>query len=68
VAIQESWRSEMNEELMIAMATSVILASIKNPAKKAALKKAMLKIYKTIGTVYAGDPDFQAVSGTATVA
>jgi hypothetical protein len=56
----------MNEELIIAMATSVILASVKNPAKKATLKKAMLKIYTTIGTMYAGDPDFQALSGSAT--
>jgi hypothetical protein len=55
----------MNEELIIAMATSVILASVKNPAKKATLKKAMLKIYTTIGTMYAGDPDFQAASGAS---
>ena len=53
----------MDENLIIAMATSVILASVKNPAKKASLKKAMLKIYTTIGTMYAGDPDFQAASG-----
>jgi uncharacterized membrane protein len=58
----------MNEELLIAMATSVILSTVKNPAKKASLKKAMLKIYKTIGTVYAGDPDFQAVTGSASAA
>jgi len=43
---------------------SVILSSVKNPSKKASLKKAMLKVYKTIATVYAGDPDFQAVSAT----
>ncbi len=55
----------MNEEIIIAMATSVILSSVKNPSKKASLKKAMLKIYKTIGTVYAGDPDFQAFSATS---
>ena len=54
----------MNEELIIGMAMSVILSSVKNPSKKASLKKAMLKVYKTIGTVYAGDPDFQAVSAT----
>ncbi len=53
----------MDENLIIAMATSVILATVKNPAKKAALKKVMLKLYTTIGTMYAGDPDFQAASG-----
>jgi len=54
----------MNEEFIIGMAMSVILSSVKNPTKKASLKKAMLKIYKTIGMVYASDPDFQALSGT----
>jgi hypothetical protein len=53
----------MNEELIIAMATSIILASVKNPEKKAKLKKAMAKIYKTIGTTYFGDPEFQALTG-----
>ena len=55
----------MNEELIIAMATSVILASVKNPAKKATLKKVMLKLYTTIGNMYAGDPDFQAAGGAS---
>jgi uncharacterized membrane protein len=54
----------MPEEMIITMATAVILSAVKSPAKKASLKKAMLKIYKSIGTVYAGDPDFQAASST----
>ena len=53
----------MNEELIIAMATSIILASVKNPEKKAKLKKAMAKIYTTIGNTYSGDPEFQALTG-----
>jgi len=48
----------MNEDLLISMAASIILSTIKNPGKKAALKKVMLKIYATIGSVYKGDPDF----------
>ena len=54
-----------NEELLIAMATSIILASVKNPEKKTKLTKAMAKIYKTIGTAYLGDPEFQALTGGA---
>jgi hypothetical protein len=53
----------MNEELIIAMATSVILASIKNPEKKAKLRKAMAKIYTTIGNTYSSDPEFQLLTG-----
>lgn len=48
----------MDSDLLISMAASVILASVKNKAKKAKLKAVMLKIYKTIGSMYAGDPDF----------
>ncbi len=47
------------DELIIQMAITIILSTVKNPAKKAELKKAMLKIRNTINTVYAGDPDFQ---------
>ena len=53
----------MNEELIIAMATSVILATVKNPEKKSKLKKAMAKIYTTIGNTYFSDPEFQALTG-----
>ena len=53
----------MNEELIVSMATSVILASVKNPEKKSKLKKAMAKIYTTIGNTYFGDPEFQALTG-----
>jgi len=53
----------MNEELIVSMATSVILASVKNPEKKSKLKKAMAKIYTTIGNTYLGDAEFQALTG-----
>lgn len=58
----------MNEELIISMATAIVLSAVKNPTKKAALKKVMLKIYKSIGTAYFGDPDFQAASSSFSVA
>lgn len=47
------------EDLWIAMGISIILESIKNPAKKAKLKKAMLKVRNAINAAYTGDPDFQ---------
>ena len=55
----------MKEELIISMATSAILASVKKPEKKTKLKKAMAKIYTTIGNTYFGDPEFQALTGGA---
>lgn len=48
----------MNEDLIITMAVSVVIASVKNPQKKTKMKKAMLKIYQVIKQAYAGDPDF----------
>lgn len=46
------------EDMIITMALSIILATIKNPAKKASLKAVMLKIRNAINVSYAGDPDF----------
>ena len=46
------------EELIIQMAITIVLSTVKNPAKKAQLKKTMLKIRNTINMTYAGDPDF----------
>lgn len=45
--------------LIINMALAIIFSTIKNPAKKAELKGAMLKLRNAINTLYAGDPDFQ---------
>lgn len=47
------------DDLIISMAISVILSTIKNPKKKLELKRAMLKIRNTINLAYASDPDFQ---------
>lgn len=46
------------EDMLITMGISLILAAIKNPTKKAAPKKAMLKVRNSINAAYAGDPDF----------
>lgn len=46
-------------DFWITMGTTAILTSIKNPEKRAGLKKIMLKIYTSIKAAYAGDPDFQ---------
>lgn len=46
------------EDLIIGMAASIIISSVKNPSSKAKLKAVMLKIYRTIGGIYSGDPDF----------
>jgi hypothetical protein len=49
----------MDIEMMVGMAASIILNAIKGPQKKAKLKAVLLKVYKTIKTTYANDPDFQ---------
>lgn len=46
------------EDMIITMALSIILLTVKNPAKKASLKAVMLKLRNAINNVYAGDPDF----------
>ena len=49
----------MDEDLIIAMATTIVLSTIKNPAKKTKIKKAMAKIVRSILGAYAGDAEFQ---------
>jgi hypothetical protein len=44
------------EDYIIAMAVTIVLATIKNPSKKAKLKSAMQKIYNAIGAAY---PEFK---------
>jgi len=46
------------EDFLLAMGISVLLQVIKNPDKKAAVKKQMLKVFNAIKANYAGDPDF----------
>lgn len=49
----------MDFDFWITMGTAAILAAIKNPDRRASLKKVMLKIRNAINANYAGDPDFQ---------
>lgn len=52
----------MNDMLLnmgISFVLTAIKESVKNPEKKESLRKAFLKIYRSIGTLYAGDPDFE---------
>lgn len=50
-------------DYLIHMAIALVLAAIneavKNPMRKAALKRAMLKVRNQINLLYAGDEDFQ---------
>ena len=48
-----------NLDIFVTLGISAILASIKNPAKAANLKKAMLKVFNAIKAAYPNDPDFQ---------
>lgn len=54
------------ESILLDMGVSFVLsalkAAVKNPARKAELKKVMLKIYTVIGTVFADDSDFANAS------
>lgn len=47
------------EDILIQWGITAVLAAIKNPAKKESLKKAMLKVFRSIRIAYADDPDFQ---------
>ena len=47
------------DQMIISMALAILLETIKNPTKKTTMKKAFLKVYQTIKTAYADDPDFQ---------
>jgi hypothetical protein len=47
------------DELLINAGFSWLLATVKNPQKKATFKKAFLKLFNAIKFAYANDPDFQ---------
>lgn len=47
------------EDLLINLGITLILSAIKNPAKKDALKRAMLKVRNAINAAYVDDPAFQ---------
>lgn len=46
------------DDLVISMAIAVVLSVIKNPDKKAKLKKALLKVRNQINFAYKNDPEF----------
>lgn len=48
----------MDYSFWITMGTAAILASIKSEESRLRFKKIMLKIYRSIGDAYMGDPDF----------
>ncbi len=47
------------DDFVINMGLSALFLALKNPAKLAGLKKAMLKLRNAINLAYASDPDFQ---------
>lgn len=47
------------EDILINLGISAILSAVKNPAKAATMKKALLKVRNAINAAFAGDPDFQ---------
>lgn len=46
-------------DLGISAVLTALRESVKNPAKKAAVKKVMLKIKTQIDLIFADDPDFK---------
>lgn len=51
------------EEILINPGVSALLTAIKNPKKKATMKRVFLKVFKTIRQTFSNDPDFQKVVG-----
>jgi hypothetical protein len=49
----------MDWQMIISMFAAVFLSSLKDPKKKAKIKSVALKIFTSIKTAYASDPDFQ---------
>lgn len=47
-------------DLLISMAVNVLIESVKNPAKKAQMRKAVLKVLRTLLQTYGSDPEFIA--------
>jgi len=46
-------------DMALAIVFSVLKQVVKNPERKAALKRALLKLRNTIDAAYAGDADFE---------
>lgn len=47
------------DDLFIQLGITAILQAVKNEAKRAQLKKALLKVRNAINMAYANDPDFK---------
>lgn len=48
----------MNLDILLSIGVTILLGSIKNPESKARVRKIALKVYTSIKTAFAGDPDF----------
>jgi hypothetical protein len=46
------------EDILLAMGISVLLNAVKDPNKKAKIRKQMLKVFNAIKAAFSGDPDF----------
>jgi hypothetical protein len=51
------------EEVLANLGISYLLTTIKNPKKKATMKKVFLKVFAAIWNQFSNDADFKAVVG-----
>lgn len=49
----------MNFDMLLSLGITILLTYIKNPEKRAEIKKVALKVRNSINAAYASDPDFQ---------
>lgn len=47
-------------DLLISMAVAAVIDAVKDPSKKKKVRVAMLKVFRTIGDVYADDEELLA--------
>lgn len=47
-------------DLLISMAVAAVIDAVKDPSKKKKVRAAMLKVFRTIGDVYADDEELLA--------
>jgi UDP-N-acetyl-D-mannosaminuronic acid transferase (WecB/TagA/CpsF family) len=52
-------------DLGISAVLSALKQAVKNPERKAAIRRAMLKVYTQIGIVFAADSDFAQAAENA---
>jgi len=51
------------EDILINLGVSALLTAIKNPNKKATMKRIFLKVFSSIWLQFSNDPEFQSVVG-----